>query len=140
MIIKYICHKLSTKPKVSMTEKPKKATTDSLKKSLQEIRECLSESLPNITKKEMVGLKFSRIGNRYQIESAPIPPSDKIGVQLERSFNSFMKKLKVNYDGVKLEGSILLGTKQDMFMVGYNNFKRSGKNITKKGHSIEGVL
>jgi hypothetical protein len=51
-----------------------------------------------------------------------------------------MKKLKVNYDGVKLEGSILLGTKQDMFMVGYNNFKRSGKNITKKGHSIEGIL
>lgn len=133
MIIVYFCHKLSTKPQVSMTEKPKKATTDSLKKSLQEIRECLSESLPNISKKEMVGLKFSRIGNRYQIESAPIPPSDKIGVQLERSFNSFMKKLKVNYDGVKLEGSILLGTKQDLFMVGYNNFKKEWKKYNQEG-------
>jgi hypothetical protein len=51
-----------------------------------------------------------------------------------------MKKLKVNYGGMKLEGSMLLGTKQDMFLVGYNNYEKKGKNLTKKGHSIEGVL
>jgi hypothetical protein len=35
---------------------------------------------------------------------------------------------------------MLLGTKQDMFLVGYNNYEKKGKNLTKKGHSIEGVL
>lgn len=123
-----------------MIKKPRKTTATLLKKSLGEIRECLNESVPNFDKKEIVGLKFSRMGTRYHIENAPVPPSDKIGVQLERSFNDFMRKLKVNYDGVKLEGSMVLGTKTDMFLVGYNNFERKGKNLTKKGHSIEGVL
>lgn len=123
-----------------MIKKPRKTTATSLKKSLGEIRECLNESVPNFDKKEIVGLKFSRMGTRYHIENAPVPPSDKIGVQLERSFNDFMRKLKVNYDGVKLEGSMVLGTKTDMFLVGYNNFERKGKDLTKKGHSIEGVL
>lgn len=123
-----------------MIRKPRKDTAKSLKKSLIEIRECLNESVPNFNKKEMVGIKFSRVGTRYHIENAPIPPSDKIGVQLERSFNDFMKKLKVNYGGMKLEGSMLIGTSKDMFLVGYNNYERKGKNLTKKGHSIEGVL
>lgn len=123
-----------------MIRKPRKTTTDSLKKSLGEIRDCLNQSIPNIEKKSMVGLKFSRVGTRYHIENAPVPPSDQIGVQLERSFNDFMKKLKVNYDGMKIEGSVLVGTKQDMFLVGYNNYQRKGKNLTKKGHTIEGVL
>ena len=38
------------------------------------------------------------------------------------------------------EGSMVFGTKDDMFLVGYNNYERKGKNLTKKGHSIEGVL
>jgi hypothetical protein len=25
-------------------------------------------------------------------------------------------------------------------LVGYNNYEKKGKNLTKKGHSIEGVL
>ena len=123
-----------------MIRKPRKTTATSLKKSLNEIRECLNESVPGFEKKEMVGIKFSRVGTRYHIENAPIPPSDKVGVQLERSFNDFMKKLKVTYGGMKLEGSMLLGTKEDMFLVGYNNYEKKGKNLTKKGHSIEGVL
>lgn len=123
-----------------MIQKPRKSTTDSLKKSLNEIRECLKESVPNIEKKQMVTLKFSRVGTRYHIENAPVPPSDMVGVQLERSFNDFMKKLKVNYDGMKIEGSVLVGTNADMFLVGYNNYQRKGKNLTKKGHTIEGIL
>lgn len=134
----YLCGR--NQLKLNMIRKPRKTTADSLKKSLGEIRECLNESVPNFTKKEMVGIKFSRVGTRYHIENAPVPPNDKVGVQLERSFNDFMKKLKVNYGGMKLEGSMLLGTKSDMFLVGYNNFERKGKNLTKKGHSIEGVL
>jgi hypothetical protein len=51
-----------------------------------------------------------------------------------------MRKLKVNYGGMKLEGSIVLGTKTDMFLVGYNNYERKGKNLTKKGHTIDGIL
>ena len=112
----------------------------SLKKSLNEIRECLNESVPNLSKKELVGIKFSRIGNRYQIENAPIAPSDKIVLQLEKSFNEFMSKLDVNYDGVKIEGSMFLGTESDTFMLGYNNYQRKGKNITKNGYSIDGSL
>jgi len=123
-----------------MIRKPRKSTATSLKKSLEQIRECLNESVPHFDKKEMVGIKFSRVGTRYHIENAPVPPSDKIGLQLERSFNDFMKKLKVNYGGMKLEGSMLIGTKKDMFLVGYNNYERKGKNLTKKGHSIEGIL
>jgi hypothetical protein len=123
-----------------MVKKPKKNTAMSLKKSLNEIRECLNESVPNLSKKELVGIKFSRIGNRYQIENAPIAPSDKIGLQLEKSFNEFMSKLDVNYDGVKIEGSMFLGTESDTFMLGYNNYQRKGKNITKNGYSIDGSL
>jgi hypothetical protein len=123
-----------------MITKPRKTTADSLKKSLHEIRDCLNESLPNFNKREMVGLKFSRVGTRYHIENSPIPPSDKVGIHLERSFNDFMRKLKVNYGGMKLEGSIVLGTKTDMFLVGYNNYERKGKNLTKKGHTIDGIL
>jgi len=76
-----------------MIKKPRKTTANSLKKSLHEIRECLNESLPNFEKKEMVGIKFSRVGTRYHIENAPVPPTDKIGVQLERSFNEVRKTL-----------------------------------------------
>ncbi len=121
-------------------KKPKKTTITSMKKSLNEIRECLNESLSNFNKKEMVSLKFSRMGKQYRVENAPIPPTDTIGLQLEKSFNDFMNKLNVKYGGVKLEGSILIGTKQDVFLVGYNDFERNGENITKKGHSIDGVL
>jgi hypothetical protein len=123
-----------------MIKKPKKTTINSLKKSLQEIKECLNESVPNLDGRDMVGLKFSRVGTRYQIEDSPIPPNDTIGLQLERSFNEFMKKLNVNYSGVKLEGSMVLTTKIDMFMVGYNNYIRKGKKITKSSHSIDGML
>lgn len=123
-----------------MIKKPRKTTMNSLKKSLQEMKECLNESVPNMNSKDTVGLKFSRIGTRYQIEDSPIPPSDTIGLQLERSFNDFMKKLDVHYSGVKLEGSMVLTTKIDMFMVGYENFQRKGKKITKTTHSIDGIL
>lgn len=123
-----------------MIKKPRKTTMNSLKKSLHEMKECLNESVPNMNSKDTVGLKFSRIGTRYQIEDSPIPPSDTIGLQLERSFNDFMKKLDVQYSGVKLEGSMVLTTKIDMFMVGYENFQRKGKKITKTTHSIDGIL
>ena len=123
-----------------MIKKPKKTTINSLKKSLQEIKECMNESVLNLDGRDMVGLKFSRVGTRYQIEDSPIPPNDTIGLQLERSFNEFMKKLNVNYSGVKLEGSMVLTTKIDMFMVGYNNYIRKGKKITKSTHSIDGML
>jgi hypothetical protein len=123
-----------------MVKKPRLNTLKSLKKSLHEIKDCLNESVPNINSKDTVGLKFSRIGKEYQIEESPIPPTDTIGLQLQRSFNDFMKNLDVNYSGVKLEGSILLTTKIDMFMVGYNNYERKGKRITKTTHSIDGIL
>lgn len=123
-----------------MIRKTKKDTTISLKKSLSEIRECLNDSIPNFFNKEMVGIEFSRVGTRYHIENAPITHSDKIGLQLEESFNNFMSNLDVNYGGVKIEGSILLGTKSDMFMLGYNNYERKGNEITKNGYSIDGNL
>lgn len=122
-----------------MLKKPK-STKELLKKSLGEIRECLSESIPNIKKNEFVGIKFSRIGENYHIENSPIPPTDTIGVQLETSFNDFMKNLNVNYGGVKIEGSMLVGTKEDMFLIGYNDYSRKGKKITKSGYSIDGIL
>jgi hypothetical protein len=131
---------LSKSKKKVMIKKTQKTTINSLKKSLHEIKECLNESVPNLNKKETVGLKFSRVGTRYQIEDSPIPPSDSIGLQLERSFNNFMRNLDVNYSGVKLEGSMVLTTKIDMFMVGYNNYIRKGKKITKSSHSIDGML
>jgi hypothetical protein len=123
-----------------MIQKTKKNTAVSLKKSLNEIRECLNESIPNISDKELVGVKFSRLGEHYRIEDAPIPPSDTIGLQLEKSFNDFMSNLNINYGGVKIEGSMFLGTKSDMFMLGYNNYERRGKKITKNGYSIDGSL
>jgi hypothetical protein len=122
-----------------MSKKPK-STKELLKKSLGEIRECLSESIPNINKHELIGIKFSRIGEVYHIENAPIPPVDSIGVQLENSFNEFMKNLNVNYGGVKLEGSMLIGTKDDMFLIGYNDYSRKGNKIKKSGYSIDGLL
>lgn len=123
-----------------MIQKTNKDTVVSLKKSLNEIRECLNKSIPNLSKKELVGVKFSRIGTEYHIENAPIAPSDKIGLQLEKSFNDFMNNLNINYGGVKIEGSILLGTKSDLFMLGYNDYERKGKKITKNGYSIDGSL
>jgi hypothetical protein len=87
-----------------------------------------------------VGVKFSRLGEHYRIEDAPIPPSDTIGLQLEKSFNDFMNNLNINYGGVKIEGSMLLGTKTDTFMLGYNNYERKGRKITKNGYSIDGKL
>lgn len=110
-----------------------------MKKSLNEMREYLNQTISE-NKKEMVSLKFSRIGKNYRIEDAPIPKSDAIGIQLEKSFNDFMNKLNVEYSGVKLEGSMMLGTKVDMFMVGYNDYVPNGKSIKKKGHSIDGIL
>lgn len=123
-----------------MFQKEKKNNSVSLKKSLNEIRKCLDKSIPNISDKELVGVKFSRIGTEYRIENAPIAPSDKIGLQLEKSFNDFMSNLNINYGGVKIEGSMFLGTKSDMFMLGYNDYERKGKKITKNGYSIDGSL
>ena len=104
------------------------------------MRECLSQSVPGFDKKAMYGIKFSRIGTHYRIENAPVPPSDVIGRKLEKSFNSFMKQLKVNYGNVKVEGSCLIGTQKNNFLIGYENYEKKGKRITKKIHGIEGTI
>lgn len=123
-----------------MIQKPRKDTTKSLKKSLDSMRDCLSQSVPGFDKKSMYGIKFSRIGTHYRIENAPVPPSDVIGRKLEKSFNSFMKQLKVNYGNVKVEGSCLIGTQKDNFLIGYENYEKKGKRVTKKIHGIEGTI
>ena len=123
-----------------MIQKPRKDTTKALKKSLDAMRDCLSQSVPGFDKKAMYGIKFSRIGTHYRIENAPVPPSDLIGKKLEKSFNSFMKQLKVNYDNVKVEGSCLIGTQKDNFLIGYENYQKTGKRMTKKIHGIEGTI
>ena len=123
-----------------MITKPQKRTASSMKKSLKEMRECLSQSISNTNKKEMIGLKFSRVGKDYHIENTPVLKSDAIGIQLEKSFNEFMNKLDVKYSGIKIEGSIILDAEVDMFMVGYNDYEKKGKTIKKTGHSIDGIL
>ena len=123
-----------------MIQKPRKDTTDALKKSLDSMRDCLNQSVPNFNKKAMYGIKFSRIGTHYRIENAPVPPSDVIGRKLEKSFNNFMKQLKVNYGNVKVEGSCSIGTQKNNFLIGYENYEKKGKRITKKIHGIEGTI
>lgn len=119
-----------------MTQKDNKA----LKTSMKEMRECLNQSVPDFNNKSMYGIKFSRIGKDYRIENGPVAPSDVIGLKLERSFNKFMKNLKVNYSNIKVEGSCVIGTQKDTFLIGYENFEKKGKKIVKKSHGIEGIV
>lgn len=123
-----------------MLQKPQKDRTESLKKSLYSMRKCLDDSITRGNDKAVYRLKFSRIGRDYRIEDAPIPPTDKIGVELEVSFNTFMKKLKVEYDGVKVEGLCFIGKEKDSFVIGYQNYKRRGDKTYSNVHKIKGSM
>lgn len=83
---------------------------------------------------------FYRIGSKYRIVNMPVPPVDSIGLQLEQSFNDFMNELKISYSGVKLEGSMMIDTVTNVFVIGYNNYQKNGTTVTKKGHKIEGIF
>jgi hypothetical protein len=123
-----------------MITKPRQSTADSLKKSLKEIRSCLSQSIPDFDQKSGIILEFSRIGTRYHIEKAPVPPTDKVGLRLEQSFNDFMRRLKVEYKGSKLEGRVMFGTHADTFIIDYDNLERTDKGIHKTSKAIDGLL
>ena len=123
-----------------MIQKPRGTTISSIKKSIGTMRECLDESIVKTSNKSAYRLKFSRIGTAYKIEDAPIPSSDKIGKKLESSFNEFMQKLKVNYDGIKVEGLCFIDKKQDAFVIGYQNYKRKGSKIVSNVHKIKGLV
>ena len=43
-------------------------------------------------------------------------------------------------DNVKVEGSCLIGTQKNNFLIGYENYEKKGKRITKKIHGIEGTI
>ena len=119
-----------------MNKKPRKQTAAAMKRYLQEMRDCLNQSVPGFDDKSIYSIRFSRIGKKYKIEGAPVPPTDTIGEKLEESFNTFMGKLKVNYDNVKVEGSITIGTQIDTFLIGYNNYKKD----TVETHCIDGIV
>ena len=104
------------------------------------MRKCLDDSITRDKDKTAYRLKFSRIGRDYRIEDAPVPPTDKIGVELEVSFNSFMKKLRVEYDGVKVEGLCFIGKENDSFVIGYQNYKRRGDKTYSNVHKIKGSM
>ncbi len=123
-----------------MTSKPRKTTTNSLKKSLNDMRLCLNQSVPGFKEKSLYGLKFSRIGTRYRIEDAPISPSDVIGLKLEKSFNDFMKKLKVNYSNIQVKGECVIGTQANTFLIGYEDYEKKGKKVVKKTYGIDGIV
>ena len=123
-----------------MLQKPQKDTAESLKKSLYSMRKCLDDSITRDKDKTAYRLKFSRIGRDYKIEDAPVPPTDKIGVELEVSFNTFMKKLRVEYDGVKVEGLCFIGKENDSFVIGYQNYKRRGDKTYSNVHKIKGSM
>lgn len=123
-----------------MKQRPKKELTATLKQYLQEMRDCLTQSVPGFDDKPVYNLRFSRMGPKYQIESAPVPPSDTIGEKLEDSFNKFMSNLKVSYDHIKLEGHVTIGTQLDTFIIGYDNYHWNGNEATKSNHSIEGII
>jgi len=123
-----------------MVQKPRRTTITTIKKSLGTMRECLDNSIVKDSNKTAYRLKFSRIGTSYQIDNAPIPSSDKIGKKLESSFNDFMQKLKVNYDGIKVEGLCFIDKNQDAFIIGYQNYKRKGSKIVSNVHKIKGLM
>jgi hypothetical protein len=128
------------KQKNNMVQKPRKTTAESIKKSLSEMRQCLDESIVKDTNKSVYRLRFSRIGTSYRIENAPIPKTDKIGKKLELSFNDFMRKLKVNYDGMKVEGLCFIGKDSDSFVIGYQNYKVKGQKVVSNVHKIKGMM
>ena len=123
-----------------MVQKPRKTTTTSIKKALGEMRKCLDQSVVKDVNKSAYRLKFSRIGTSYRIENAPIPKTDTIGKKLELSFNDFMRKLKVNYDGMKVEGLCFIGKDSDSFVIGYQNYKKKGEKVIANVHKIKGMM
>lgn len=121
-----------------MINKPRKTTVPSLRKTLSDIRKSLQESIPGYESKAMVPVEFSRIGTHYRIENAPVPPTDKIGLKLEKSFNDFLKQVRVDYHGTKLRGKALIDTKDDILIMEYENLeKRDGVDVVK---SSKGML
>lgn len=123
-----------------MLQKQKKNESDSIKKSLYSIRKCLDNSITKGKDKNAYRLKFSRIGRDYKIEDAPVPQTDRMGVELEVSFNTFMKNLKVEYDGVKVEGLCFIDKEKNSFLIGYQNYKRRGDKAYSNIHKIKGSM
>lgn len=111
-----------------------------MKQQLQSMRTCIRKRVPNFDKKLMVSIEFSRMSDKYEINNSPIKMGDRIGRQLESSFNEFMDNLKVNYSNHKLEGSMLFGTTRDNFMIGYKDYVKQGKKLVPKNYSIDGMI
>lgn len=96
-----------------------------IKYSLSELRKTLAES-----KSDRHKIRFKSYGRKYVITN----DDNNMGDKLEKSFNSFMNKLKVDAKGKRLRGICFVDKKSDSFSVGY---QKEGEFVL---HQIRGRL
>ena len=118
----------------------KKSDAQMIRKSLGNMRECLSESINDFNEKQTVNIRFSKVGKKYRVEESIMLPTDKIGLKLQKSFNELMNNIEVKHSGIKVEGLMTIGTNVDMFHIGYNDHVNKDGVIVKQGHSIDAIL
>ena len=96
-----------------------------IKYSLGELRKTLAG-----IKTDRHKIRFKKYGRKYVITN----DDNNIGEKLEKSFNSFMGKLKVDAQGKRLRGICFIDRKSDSFSLGY---QKEGEYVL---HQIKGKL